>query len=52
LNPAVGTAEHYGPSFLALDFAKAALPKRIAANEAFLWDGAAKLRRTGFVVSG
>ena len=51
LNRAIGTAKHYWSfSFLAADPAKPALPDRIAANEAFLWDGAVELRCTRLMI--
>jgi len=53
LNRAIGTAKHYWSfSFLAADPAKTTLPDWIAANEAFLWDGAVELRCTRFMIIG
>ena len=51
LHCAVGTAEHDGTCVFALDSAKALLPNRVAANEAFPGNGAGEWRRALLMVN-
>jgi hypothetical protein len=52
LDRAGGTAEHYGSSLLAVQFAKAVLSNRVVTNMALLADRAGELRCTWFTVIG